>query len=147
MWATILSHNAAPVARVLRAIAEDLTTSAHSLEGTQSPDGDVDPLYGVLERGRTGQGRLPGKHGAVQRPAYAVLPVVVSDEPGVLGHLFTAASKAGVNIEDVRIEHTPGLPMGTVSLSGLPEAGDPLVQAGANAGWPRHLGRQQPRTT
>ncbi|GHD15639.1 prephenate dehydrogenase [Nocardiopsis kunsanensis] len=141
MWTTILSHNAAPVARVLRAIAEDLAVTARSLEEAQDPDGSLEPLREVLERGRTGQGHLPGKHGAVQRPSYAVLPVVVSDEPGVLGHLFAAAGEAGVNIEDVRIEHTPGLPMGTVSLSVLPEAEDTLVHALSEAGWSVHPGR------
>ncbi|WP_328806903.1 prephenate dehydrogenase [Nocardiopsis coralli] len=141
MWTAILSHNAAPVAGVLRGIAEDLTATAHSLEQAQGPDADLAPVRDVLERGRTGQGRLPGKHGAVRRPAWAVLPVVVSDEPGVLGRLFVAAGEAGVNIEDVRIEHTPGLPMGTVSLSVLPEAEDTLVRALSAAGWSVHPGR------
>ena len=42
----------------------------------------------------------------------------------------------GTNIEDVRIEHSPGLPVGVAELSVRPEAAEPLSAALAAGGWP-----------
>jgi prephenate dehydrogenase len=41
---------------------------------------------------------------------------VVADQPGELGRLFADIGAAGVNLEDVRIEHTQGRPTGLVEL-------------------------------
>jgi prephenate dehydrogenase len=142
MWTEILTHNAAPVADVLRAMAADLAATAdalHALAGAR--DGDVlEPVRDLLLRGRSGQERLPGKHGGVKLPDYAVVPVVIPDEPGVLGRMFAVAADAGVNIEDVRIEHTPGLPLGVAQLYVLPAAVDPLARALSEDGWSVHAG-------
>jgi prephenate dehydrogenase len=142
MWTEILTHNAAPVADVLRAMAADLAATAdalHALSGAR--DGDVlEPVRDLLLRGRSGQERLPGKHGGVKLPDYAVVPVVIPDEPGVLGRMFAVAADAGVNIEDVRIEHTPGLPLGVAQLYVLPAAVDPLARALSEDGWSVHAG-------
>lgn len=155
MWTEILTHNAAPVAEVLSAVAADLAATADALReaarrtGSAAPDaeaptatasGALAPLRDLLERGRTGHGRIPGKHGTVRLPAYAEMPVVIPDEPGSLGRLFAAAADAGVNIEDVRIEHSPGLPLGVAQLSVLPEAVDTLARALAADGWSVHPG-------
>lgn len=142
LWTAILTHNAAPVAEVLTAMAEDLAAAAAALRSADKT-GEVspDPVRDLLDRGRSGQSRIPGKHGSVQRPAYTVLPVVIPDEPGSLGRLFAAAADAGVNIEDVRIEHTPGLPLGVASLFVLPEAEANLARALSEDGWSVHPGR------
>jgi prephenate dehydrogenase len=50
--------------------------------------------------------------------------------------LFAAAGAAGVNIEDVRIEHSPGLPVGVAELSVRPDAAEALAAALTAAGWP-----------
>ncbi|MCY9783014.1 prephenate dehydrogenase [Nocardiopsis sp. EMB25] len=146
MWTEILTHNAAPVAEVLSGVAADLAATAEALRAFGAdPDTRTDatlaPVRDVLARGRGGQGSLPGKHGAVRRPSYTVVPVVIPDEPGALGHLFAATAEAGVNIEDVRIEHTPGLPLGVCELYVLPEAENTLVGALAEGGWSVHPGR------
>src|SRR5699024_7047526 len=121
LWTAILSHNATPAAQVLSEMAEELTATAEARRPVgKTGEAALEPVRDLMERGRSGQVRIPGKHGAVQRPAYTVLPVVVPDEPGSLGRLFAAAADAGVNIEDVRIEHTPGLPLGVASLFVLP---------------------------
>jgi prephenate dehydrogenase len=65
-----------------------------------------------------------------------VVQVVIADSPGELARLFAAAGAAGINIEDVRIEHSPGLPVGVAELSVRPEAAAPLSTALAAAGWP-----------
>jgi len=54
--------------------------------------------------------------------------VLIEDKPGELGRLFVAAGDAGVNLEDVRIEHVLGKPSGLVELSVRPEVADELVQ-------------------
>ena len=125
-----------------RALAEELTDTAKALRSVdKTGEAALEPVRDLMERGRSGQARIPGKHGAVQRPAYTVLPVVVPDEPGALGRLFAAAADAGVNIEDVRIEHTPGLPLGVASLYVLPEAEGSLARALSADGWSVHPGR------
>ncbi|OOC53231.1 MULTISPECIES: prephenate dehydrogenase [Nocardiopsis] len=146
MWSEILTHNAAPVAEVLEAMAADLAAAADALRATagRAHDGPssqtLAPVRDLLERGRSGHGRIPGKHGTVHRPEYTVIPVVIPDEPGSLGRLFAAAAEAGVNIEDVRIEHTPGLPLGVAQLYVLPDAVDTLARALAADGWSVHPG-------
>ncbi|MGH3235733.1 MAG: prephenate dehydrogenase, partial [Streptosporangiaceae bacterium] len=43
---------------------------------------------------------------------------------------------AGVNIEDVRIEHSPGLPVGVAELSVRPAEAGTLLDALEAGGWP-----------
>lgn len=146
MWAEILTHNAGPVSDVLREVAADLAATAEALharsvsEDDSGAEEDMGPVRDLLARGRSGHGRIPGKHGSVRRPVYTVIPVVIPDEPGALGRLFAAAATADVNIEDVRIEHTPGLPLGVAELYLLPEAVDTLVGALSADGWSVHPG-------
>jgi prephenate dehydrogenase len=90
-----------------------------------------------LERGARGRSRLPGKHGG--RPAaYVAVPVVVTDEAGQLARLFAAADRAGVNVEDVTIEHAAGHPVGVVELLVRPELAVRLTDALRAAGWSVH---------
>lgn len=153
MWTEILTHNAVPVAEVLRSLADDLAATADALHtfgtvtgsgnsGNAEPPGTgtLAPVGDLLDRGRSGQARIPGKHGHVQRPAYTVIPVVIPDQPGVLGRLFAAVADTDVNIEDVRIEHTPGLPLGVAQLYVLPESVDTLTRELAAEGWSVHPG-------
>jgi prephenate dehydrogenase len=91
-------------------------------------------LVALLQRGNAGQSRIPGKHGA-PRAVYAAVPVVISDAPGELARLFAAAGAAGVNIEDVRIEHSPGQPVGLVTLQVAPESAEPLTARLTERGW------------
>ncbi|MEY9212883.1 prephenate dehydrogenase [Thermobifida halotolerans] len=133
LWVEILGHNAGPVAAVLERVAADLSAAAAALRSA-SPGGVGD----LLERGRAGHARIPGKHGAHRTPDYAVLSVVIPDEPGALGRLFAAAAEAGVNVEDVRIDHSPGLPLGVAQLSVVPAAQERLARALTESGWSVH---------
>ena len=78
---------------------------------------------------------IPGKHGG-PAPDYAIVQVVIPDRPGELARLFEAAGQAGINIEDVGIEHSPGLPAGVAELTVAPEAVARLTSALAAGGWP-----------
>jgi prephenate dehydrogenase len=133
LWQQILTGNAAPVAEVLAAVAADLAQAARTLTG-QDPAGGKQ-LTDLLDQGRAGVVRIPGKHGGPAR-AFTAIQIVLRDQPGELARLFAAAAAAGVNIEDVGIEHSPGAPVGVAELSVRPEAAGPLITALADAGWP-----------
>ena len=130
LWTQILAANAGPVAEVLAAVAADLAEAARMLT-----DGDPKSVATLLEVGQAGVGRIPGKHGGEPRE-FAVVQVVIPDQPGELTRLFDAAGRAGVNIEDVRIEHSPGLPVGVAELSVRPAEAGPLLAALEAGGWP-----------
>jgi prephenate dehydrogenase len=128
LWRQILLANAGPVAEVVAAVAEDLADAARALATSED-------VTGLLDRGRAGVARIPGKHGGEQ-PNFTVVQVVIADQPGELARLFAAAGAAGVNIEDVRIEHSPGLPVGVAELSVRPEQAGALLDAMQVGGWP-----------
>ena len=131
LWTQILSANAAPVAEVLAAVAADLAEAARVLAGQE----DLKPVAALLDRGQAGVARIPGKHGGALREFTAV-QVVIPDRPGELARLFQATGEAGVNIEDVRIEHSPGLPVGVAELSVRPAEAARLLDALERGGWP-----------
>jgi prephenate dehydrogenase len=137
LWTQILIANAAPVAEVLTAVAADLAEAARTL--TQDADGDETgqskSVAALLDRGQAGVARIPGKHGGAARQ-FAVIQVVIPDQPGALTRLFQVSGAAGVNIEDVRIEHSPGLPVGVADLSVRPAEAGRLIDALQAGGWP-----------
>ncbi len=136
LWTEILTANAAPVRDVLIAVAEQLGAAASVLAEIAAGHEDAaKALTALLEAGRDGVAAIPGKRGG-PAPDYAVVQVVIGDQPGELARLVAAAGAAGVNIEDVRIEHSPGRPVGVAELSVRPEVGKPLSAALAAAGWP-----------
>jgi prephenate dehydrogenase len=136
LWLQILCSNAAHAAEVLAAVADDLTAASSALAAIAAGDEHpVKQLAGLLERGAAGVARIPGKQGGAPG-AFATVQVVIGDRPGELARLFQAAGNAGVNIEDVRIEHSPGLPVGVAELAVRPEATGRLVDALAASGWP-----------
>ena len=130
LWTQILAANAGPVAEVLAAVAADLAEAARMLT-----DGDPKSVAALLEVGQAGVARIPGKHGGEPREFTAV-QVVIRDEPGELARLFAATGAAGVNVEDVRIEHSPGLPVGVAELSVRPAEAAALLAALEAGGWP-----------
>jgi len=130
LWTQILAANAEPVAEVLAAVAADLAEAARMLT-----DGDPKSVATLLDVGQAGVARIPGKHGGAPRE-FTVVQVVIRDQPGELTRLFDAAGRAGVNIEDVRIEHSPGLPVGVAELSVRPAEAGPLLDALEAGGWP-----------
>jgi prephenate dehydrogenase len=128
LWIGILSANAAPVADVLEGVATDLAVVASLLR--DGSEGAATHVADLLLRGNAGRSRIPGKHGGEPK-SYAVVQVVIPDRPGELGMIFQAAGIAGVNIEDVTIEHSPGRPLGVLEVSVQPEAGLPAVPGAA----------------
>lgn len=140
LWVDVLSANAEPVARILTELRHDVDAVVHALrEVPDDPEWARTSLREVLLRGNAGRARLPGKHGG-RSTAYAVVPVVVSDRPGELARLVNDVGGAGVNIEDIRIEHSPGQPVGLVELAVTPDAETKVTQALTGLGWVVHAG-------
>ena len=136
LWTDILAANAAAVSDVLRLLRADLDRALDALSH-ESPGSQRDELWGLLQSGVAGRGRLPGKHGAPSAP-YTTVSVVVADKPGQLAALFADVGRAGVNVEDVRIEHSPGHQVGIVELDVRPGSEQLLATALRTAGWIVH---------
>ena len=144
LWTGILDANAAavlPVLRELRTQLVELEAALETLASESSPGARDDARAAVrrtLAAGVAGRARIPGKHGG--RPAeFAVVTVVVPDRPGELARIFGAAADAGVNVEDVALEHASGHPVGTALLYLQPGAVDSLVTALQAEGWVVHV--------
>ncbi|MDQ0602957.1 prephenate dehydrogenase [Streptomyces canus] len=139
MWIDILSANPGPVADLLTDVAADIEETVRALRSLQSSDeakrgeGAVG-IEDVLRRGNAGQVRVPGKHGSAPR-TYEVVAVLIDDQPGQLARIFADAGRAGVNIEDVRIEHATGQQAGLVQLMVEPQTAPVLTAALRERGW------------
>jgi prephenate dehydrogenase len=141
MWSDILTANAAVVAPLLRSLGREIsevgdTLASHAADKSTRSEVD-ESIRRLIAAGQEGYARIPGKHGA---PAaeYAVVPVVIPDEPGALAALFVAVAEAGASVEDIRLEHSAGHPVGLVELSVSPEQAAPLTAALLAAGWSAH---------
>ncbi|NEC89140.1 prephenate dehydrogenase [Streptomyces sp. SID12501] len=139
MWIDILSANPGPVADLLTDVAADLGETVQALRSLQSSDEakrreGVSGVEDVLRRGNAGQVRVPGKHGSAPL-VYEVVAVLIDDQPGQLARIFADAGRAGVNIEDVRIEHATGQQAGLVQLMVEPKAAPVLSAALRERGW------------
>jgi prephenate dehydrogenase len=131
LWAEIITANPAPVAGGLRAVAEPLMRLADELDQAGDPEAAIRSL---LERGRAGRALLPGKHGGAPVEVRWV-QIVIPDEPGALARLLGDVAAEQVNLEDLRVEHAPGQPLGIAEISVLPAAYDRLADALARRGW------------
>lgn len=139
LWAQILAGNAGPVLDVLHQLRADLDVVIRGLshlagDGARSAGASLADVAGLIHRGNVGRERIPGKHGG--NPArYSILTVVMPDRPGQLGRLFADIGAAGINIEEIALEHAPGRAVGLLELSVLAGAEDALVETLASGGW------------
>lgn len=142
LWTQILAGNAAAVADVLVDLAEDLEAVIRALRALaldpESAVGARAVLARVVASGQSGRARIPGKHGAAPT-TYGVVTVLVPDVPGAIAALLTDVGEAGVNLEDLRIEHDVGREIGIVELMVLPAAAEPLARALGELHWAVHL--------
>jgi prephenate dehydrogenase len=132
MWEQILTANTAALTRLLRELRADLDGLLDALDTGSRAD-----LGAVLRQGVAGTAAIPGKHGG---PAVVTVPVYVAlpDHPGELGRLFGDVGESGVNVEDVRIDHDPGRPVGQVELRVAEAAVDVLLATLEQRGWTVH---------
>lgn len=145
LWTQILAANAPAVLAVLRHLRDDLDgvvealTALSDRAGSESPaaPGSRAALARLISAGNQGQARLPGKHGGAST-AYATVTVLVPDRPGELGRLFADVGAAGVNLEDLRLEHGLGQPFGLAEIMVVPAAAGHLAESLQAAGWTIH---------
>ena len=142
LWLEILRYNAVAIAEELRRVRRDVDGLVAALDvlgdsASATPNQREDAtmvLVDLLRRGNQGRAAVPGKHGG--RPdTYVDVDVEVPDEAGSLAKLLGAAAQAGVNIEDLRLEHQAGQPAGLVHLSIVQSSVPVLVQVLAAQGW------------
>lgn len=132
LWVQILGANAQPVVDVLDALADDLRGVAEALRHPEAP-GARRAVADTIRRGNDGVERLPGKHGQNRR--FESLVVMVDDTPGQLGRLFGELGELGVNVEDLRLEHSPGAQFGLAEISVVPDAVRHAEEGLAARGW------------
>ena len=139
LWTQILAGNAAAVHEVLTALRADLDEVIAALDELSDGDGHgaLEVVHRAVGNGNIGYARIPGKHGAAPT-AYATVVVVVPDTPGALGQLFTDMGAAGVNLEDLHLEHGLGQPFGLAEVSVLPVVVEQLLAALDERGWRVH---------
>ncbi|WP_289033275.1 prephenate dehydrogenase [uncultured Arsenicicoccus sp.] len=150
LWTQILAGNAAGVREVLLDVQSDLAAALDALGALadeaatahhHTPERDAPGARAVLARllddGNRGRARVPGKHGGAPT-AYDVVTVVIPDEPGSLGRLFAEVGDAGINIEDLHLEHAVGHPVALAEVSVLPATSDRLRTHLQSTGWRIH---------
>lgn len=132
LWVQILGANAHPVRDILLAYRDDLDRFIDALGDPAAP-GARRKLAEELAGGNAGVAVLPGKHGQDRR--YASVIVMVDDAPGQLARLLHEIGEVGVNLEDLRLEHSPGAQIGLAEISVLPEVVGRLTEELAARGW------------
>ena len=132
LWQQILTHNSHEVASLVRAVSESLARTADALENLET-SGSKRHVAELLDTGSSGVSRLPGKHGRSAR--FASVTVVIDDTPGQLAALLTEVGNIGVNLEDMRLEHSPGAAVGFVELFVEPSSAKALTDDLDDRGW------------
>ena len=129
LWIQILSANAADVTVVLEDVRDRIDAVVTALRS----GAPTAALADLLASGNTGVSRIPGKHGRSAR--FAHILVVIDDRPGQLAQLLADIGDLGVNMEDLRLEHSPGSAIGFAEVSVLPTAEESLVRELEARGW------------
>lgn len=133
LWVQILAGNAEHIVPALHGLRADVERLIATLEAPTAPGARLD-VARLMAEGNAGRARIPGKHGAPPQ-AFALVTVIVDDTPGQLAALFEEIGRAGVNVEDMRLDHASGYRVGMVDVSVLPGRRDELVSALTDAGW------------
>jgi prephenate dehydrogenase len=133
LWMQILAGNTADVKVALQGFAADLARVIKSFDDLDAP-GALSELGEVLLAGNRGVALIPGKHGNAATN-YAQVVVMIDDKPGQMAKLLTEIGEIGINLEDLKLEHSPGAQIGLVELFVLPEVEVALVTALTERGW------------
>ncbi len=133
LWVQILSANAGQVAPVLKDLAIDLNAVIGALTDMEA-GGSLATISRTIESGNRGVERIPGKHGG-GHANYATVVAMIDDKPGELARLLTEIGQVGINLEDIKLEHSPGAQIGLVELSVLPDLEAKLISDLTGLGW------------
>lgn len=133
LWVEILCANGPAIAPVLARVRDRIDAVARALETT----GEGAPRRTVAQTiadGNRGVRRVPGKHGGASDD-FATLIVVIPDRPGALARLLLAVEEAGVNLEDLRLEHALGRKVGLAHVAVAQEHEERLTCELLERGW------------
>jgi prephenate dehydrogenase len=133
LWASILEGNRAPVADRIDRLVVALSSLSKTLRAG-SADDVAAAVSALLDAGAAGRQRMPAKVGQAS-PDWSWVGVVVPDRPGELTRLFVAIGAWGINVEDVRVEHSHEEQRGEVELAVRQPAAESLTEQLREAGW------------
>ena len=133
LWAEIITANSSALKPLLISFARDLEELIGSLE-------DGRAIERIIDEGRKGKERIPGKHGGKARP-YTYVPIVIDDRPGQLHKIMTECAHLNVNIEDLAIEHSPGQEKGLITLAVSAGDAQRISEHLKSQGWSVHSWR------
>ncbi|MHB1008736.1 MAG: prephenate dehydrogenase [Propionibacteriaceae bacterium] len=127
LWQQIVGANAEAVRTELMAVQEALAGLVAVLD-------DPAAVREFIARGRQGTRALPGKHGH-RATDFAHVVVEIPDTPGALARLFADIEEAGVNVEDLAIEHDEAREVGYLSVAVTPDREEALTATMVGRGW------------
>lgn len=139
LWMDVLRGNAVHLAPLVHALARDLGAVADALSALAGDPGEdeassLEVIGALLRRGADGRRLVPLKRGAHDED-FVTVHVSVPDRPGQLAGILLTAAEAGVNVEDVHVEHLRGRPRGVVRLLVHGTAVVAAQNALRHAGW------------
>ncbi len=132
LWVQILGANSDPIVDILDQLAADLQEVSTALREPRVA-GARRTVADAIRRGNDGVDRLPGKHGQNRR--FEQVVVMVDDSAGQLGKLFGDLGDLDVNVEDFRLEHSPGAQFGLAEISVVPRVVRHAVDGLEERGW------------
>lgn len=133
LWMQILSANSVEVAQVLKLYLDDLQEIVLALADLDDSR-NFQTVEDALKAGNQGIEKIPGKHGS-KHSTYAQIVVMIDDQPGELARLLTEVGEIGVNLEELKLEHSPSAQIGLVELYVLPAAEQTLTLDLQARGW------------
>lgn len=113
MWGPIVEGNQ----RELEPLFDEIVKSINVLKDKSF---NREATISLMSQGANGAAQVPGKHGGISRN-YGAINVVIPDRAGQLAALFNHCADGGINIEDLRIEHSPGQETGLITLYVQPD--------------------------
>lgn len=132
LWAEVAVANAGCLSPVLRGLAQSLVEVAAAADA-----GDAQAVHELVAAGARGRALLPVKAG-LRTADWARVDVVLPDRPGELARLLTVVGAAGLNVEDVVLEHAPDTPAGVAELFVRAALVDQVLATVHAAGWTAH---------
>lgn len=133
LWVQILTSNASQILPELHGMKEDLDRLIETLSEPFASGARLDVAQ-LMHEGNRGQARIPGKHGG-PAAAFAVVTVLIDDTPGAMVAALQAVADAGVNVEDLRMDHSSGYQVGMLEISVVPGRKQHLVDSLTDLGW------------
>ena len=132
LWVQILSANREVVTEMLADLHADVGSFIEAMGDLDAP-GSKRRIAEFLTTGNRGVERIPGKHGSSER--FSTITVIVPDQPGEVARLLTELGALGINMEDLRLEHSPGAQIGFAEIAVLPESVEHAVAGLTERGW------------